>query len=278
MKDLYYILGTGENCTSIEIKEAYRKLSKKFHPDLNQNDKYFENRFREIQEAYETLNDPVRRARYDADLRKSRSASSNKTSSQNYSYKPPQGAYYQARTTTSPRSKTTGIDIVFTIILILITLIFGDYVYKTIYTPKANKPFNAPVISTVAYIAPLKHHKKKHYLKTKPGTEAPKVGAASISTPAVKPTPVPQPVPSPALVPVVIKKPDPIASYLYTTRLHSNLTGIINMHEFDKYSSAIVQQIPTGAEVYVLEKGDTYYKIRFNNTVGYVPRWTVMMK
>ena len=50
MKDFYYILGTEENATSLEIKEAYRKLSKKFHPDVNFNDKYFEKHFREIKE------------------------------------------------------------------------------------------------------------------------------------------------------------------------------------------------------------------------------------
>ena len=70
MKDFYYILGTDENSTMLEIKEAYRKLSKKFHPDLNFNDKYFENHFREIKEAYETLVDPVKRTSYNAKLSK----------------------------------------------------------------------------------------------------------------------------------------------------------------------------------------------------------------
>ena len=48
MKDFYYILGTDVNATSAEIREAYKKLSKKFHPDLNQNDYYFESRFKEV--------------------------------------------------------------------------------------------------------------------------------------------------------------------------------------------------------------------------------------
>src|SRR5882757_3453995 len=82
MKDFYYILGTDANCSFDEIKEAYRKLSKKFHPDLNQNDAYFESRFREIQEAYETLIDPSRRLIYDAALKKSKS---NPPPTENYS-------------------------------------------------------------------------------------------------------------------------------------------------------------------------------------------------
>jgi hypothetical protein len=55
MKNYYYILGVKENASRQEIKNAYKKLSKKFHPDLNPNDKYFEDRFKEINEAYEHL-------------------------------------------------------------------------------------------------------------------------------------------------------------------------------------------------------------------------------
>jgi len=55
MKNYYYILGVGEDASQEEIKRAYRKLSLKFHPDHNQGDKYFENRFKEINEAYEHL-------------------------------------------------------------------------------------------------------------------------------------------------------------------------------------------------------------------------------
>ncbi|HCJ11548.1 MAG: hypothetical protein A2Y14_04850 [Verrucomicrobia bacterium GWF2_51_19] len=65
MKDFYYILGV-ENSTDVNaIKEAHRKLSKKFHPDLNAGDAFFEQRFKDIQEAYETLVDAGRRRIYD---------------------------------------------------------------------------------------------------------------------------------------------------------------------------------------------------------------------
>jgi|GEM_PF-4221555 len=65
MKDYYYILGIKRESNADVIKSAYRKLSKKFHPDLNNGDKFFEDRFKEIQEAYETLINVNKRELYD---------------------------------------------------------------------------------------------------------------------------------------------------------------------------------------------------------------------
>ena len=65
MKDYYYILGIKPNASTDEIKRAYRKLSQKFHPDKNDGDKFFEERFKEINESHETLIDPERRKIYD---------------------------------------------------------------------------------------------------------------------------------------------------------------------------------------------------------------------
>jgi DnaJ-class molecular chaperone len=62
--DYFKILGVTIESPEAEIKIAYRKLSKKFHPDVNNNDKYFEERFKEIQEAYEVLTDKRRRDEY----------------------------------------------------------------------------------------------------------------------------------------------------------------------------------------------------------------------
>ncbi len=63
--DYYKILGIKKSASLEEIKLVYRKLSKKFHPDVNNGDEYFQERFKEIQEAYETLSNPEKRKIYD---------------------------------------------------------------------------------------------------------------------------------------------------------------------------------------------------------------------
>ncbi len=55
MKNYYQILGIKRESSIDDIKTAYRKLAKKFHPDKNEGDKFFEDRFKEIQESYEIL-------------------------------------------------------------------------------------------------------------------------------------------------------------------------------------------------------------------------------
>jgi len=65
MKDYYYLLGLKRECTQEEIKRAYRKLSNKFHPDKNNGDDYFKERFQDIQEAYEVLSDVLKKRAYD---------------------------------------------------------------------------------------------------------------------------------------------------------------------------------------------------------------------
>jgi curved DNA-binding protein len=64
-KDYYRVLGVDRNADEKEIKRAYRRLAVKFHPDKNPGDKEAESRFKEINEAYEVLGDPGKRAKYD---------------------------------------------------------------------------------------------------------------------------------------------------------------------------------------------------------------------
>ena len=64
-RDYYEVLGLGKNATDAEIKSAYRKLAKKYHPDLNPGDKAAEEKFKEVNEAHDILSDPEKRKRYD---------------------------------------------------------------------------------------------------------------------------------------------------------------------------------------------------------------------
>jgi len=65
MMDFYVLLGLQHGASDAEIKRAYRRLARRFHPDINPGDRTAEQRFRQILAAYETLIDPQRRHRYD---------------------------------------------------------------------------------------------------------------------------------------------------------------------------------------------------------------------
>ncbi|MBQ9413781.1 MAG: molecular chaperone DnaJ [Clostridia bacterium] len=64
-RDYYEVLGVSRTASDDEIKKAYRKLAKQYHPDLNPGDKEAEARFKEVNEAYEVLSDSAKKARYD---------------------------------------------------------------------------------------------------------------------------------------------------------------------------------------------------------------------
>ncbi len=63
-QDYYKLLGVAKDATDKEIKSAYRKLARKYHPDVNQNNKQAEEKFKQINEAYEVLSDATKRQKY----------------------------------------------------------------------------------------------------------------------------------------------------------------------------------------------------------------------
>jgi molecular chaperone DnaJ len=64
-KDFYQVLGVAEGASQDDIKKSYREIAKKFHPDKNPGNKAAEEKFKEASEAYDTLSDPDKRAKYD---------------------------------------------------------------------------------------------------------------------------------------------------------------------------------------------------------------------
>lgn len=80
MTDYYAVLGVSPGDSVDAIKERYRKLAKQHHPDLHPGDKAAAERFKQIAEAWDTLGDAGKRAKYDADRNKNTSKSAGKTS------------------------------------------------------------------------------------------------------------------------------------------------------------------------------------------------------
>ena len=64
-RDYYEVLGISKGASDEEIKKAYRKVAKKYHPDLNPGNKEAEAKFKEVNEAYEILSNPQKKAQYD---------------------------------------------------------------------------------------------------------------------------------------------------------------------------------------------------------------------
>ena len=83
MKDYYRSLELSFGATSTDIKTAYRRLAKKYHPDLHFGNKLFEEKFKEINEAYSILNDKEKKDIYDINYQKSKYRQSTNNNSSN---------------------------------------------------------------------------------------------------------------------------------------------------------------------------------------------------
>jgi curved DNA-binding protein CbpA len=264
MKDFYNILGVSRTCTSADIKDAYRKLSKKFHPDLNPGDAYFEDRFIEVKDAYEILIDPATRRLYNRQMHNSQPD----TSIAGQGYQHPPGPYETRKR--KFKSRGTGIGLI--IVLMLMGLVLGGYIFRSFNHSKADKKVyvanNPP--------ATLKKHKKKHNLKTKIAADSAKRNFDIGSThSASKPSPKPITV-KPRSDSGKINKPH--IDFLYATYTHPNITGIVEMRSGDEYSSPIIASISGRNKILVLERGDTYYRVLYDHKTGYVPKWALEEK
>lgn len=274
MKDFYHILATDVSSTSLEIQKAYEYLLQSFHPELNRNNKQFKHQFKEIHEAYEVLIDPDKRRKYDQKLKQVKS---------NFKIEvQPKQQYY-----------TKAIDITFTIILIFFTFVFGDFVIKSINHAKVAKSKKA-VIAKISSIHLSKPQRKKHGYKIKTANSK-----STFNSPILKPdtiksikiaedkstsiippanTDLASNIDKDNVTPKISNDDNKVnnkAGFLHETSLKANETGVVNLRETAHYNAAVIRVIPTGSNVFVLEKGNNYYKVKFENNTGYVPRWTI---
>jgi hypothetical protein len=269
MKDFYHILGLDPLCTKTEIAEAYLKLSEKFHPDQNPGDRYFEGRFSEINKAYQTLNDPEKRREFD----EVRSISPTN----------PHVAYARQYRIKRGKIRRRRISIGLTLILILVAAIFGVYLFKYLF--KSKQTAKGYVVQTVPVVH--RRHRHRHFpahsvlaAQLSPNLTR-KINNAATAVSA-RPTIA---VPAPALINPAIVKTNPDSSivtthkdFLYATYVHPNVTGIVPMRSKNNFGSTIIASIPAHKKVLVLERGATYYRVFYANTIGFVPRWSLVDK
>lgn len=289
MKDWYAILGLEAGCTLADIEDAYSKLQARYQPGLDARDPYFEGRFNEIRQAYEVLSNPAARSRYDKQLNPALP-----------------NAADEKRRVKKYYSNTKGLNIGLTLVLGALLLVFGYHVIKQLSGAKAAKMNPAPVAVNTGMVHKSKRHKHRHWslwAKTKPAAPVarlvkdtikhaaapalPVKTALSYNTPATY-APAPQTVEAEVHPPKITPAPpvpapaeshaEPKPAYLYTTTIRANETGVVHMRRYDSFNADLIKTIPADAKVYVLERGNSYYKVMFENTVGYVPKWTVLSK
>ena len=271
MKDFYYILGVSPKSSLLEIIEAYEKLSPKFDPVLNQHDSFYTRQFIEIREAFHVLTDPAKRKQYDEQLK----------------------ALNVSPTAAAPKknlvnSITPKIDITFSLVLILLTGVFGTYVYRSVYQNGKKAPVASQPIINPSPPAPLvTHHKRKRHIKHNASlvvkTSYADKPAAALRVNSTLPVAyaVAKPIPTVAYAaskPILVLKPS------ITTQdeepeneveVRANETGVVYLREYAQFGAPVIKTIQDRTKVIVLEKGSKYYKIRADDVTGYVPRWAI---
>jgi hypothetical protein len=122
LKNFYAILGVGSNATREEIKLAYRRLAKRFHPDRNPGNKEIEERFKEISEAYNTLSDEHSRSKYDLKFLYTTNAQTERRYSTGTSHDRPRFRVKKERPDTAAEKRATRL-IFGTVLVFVVTII-----------------------------------------------------------------------------------------------------------------------------------------------------------
>jgi len=248
--DYYTLLELLPSATEAEMKKAWHEQLQVWHPDRFNHSptlhRKAETRTQLINQAYQTLSDPDKRRKYDVAYKK------------NYQRR----LYY---------FKIKHLNVAVTLALLLFTGLFGWYVIRMIDGDRSKKVIKV-VNDVKAPVSPPKtpvHHKKRHSDKPTSVTDQKLVlPKDTVINNAIKPATINDD--KPIIEQDDRDKPGSI-SYL-----QSNVTGVIYLHESANYTSPIVSKVPNHSKVTILEKGDQFYKVTFNDQTGYVPKWTVV--
>ncbi|MDB5131909.1 MAG: dnaJ 2 [Mucilaginibacter sp.] len=185
---------------------------------------------------------------------------------------------YNANSAPGRHKRGPGVGI--SIVLIIVGLIFAVYLVKSFSgsKPKAIKPASSAVIVKIA----RRHHKRRHPVKSAGLKDFNVSQTDTIVTKPIKVNSGKQvefkPQTAKMTEPLVVKPVMAASGFLYTSYVKPNITGIVNMRESGNYSSAVIAILPADSKVYVMEKGNIYYKVSCNGSIGYIPKWSLQRK
>jgi hypothetical protein len=171
----------------------------------------------------------------------------------------------------------------FKVILTLVALLAAGYIFKL---STGHKQVILADTDTVAVNHLPQKHRKHHRLKNhaqitvspKPVTNIPQI--ARTPTTLAKPEIIKPPLAVTRPLPVR-NQPDSITannSFIYTTYVQPNVTGIVKLREQDNFYANTLANIPANSKVQVLKRGETYYQVSYDHTIGFVPKWTLQVK
>src|SRR6185437_6112438 len=185
----------------------------------------------------------------------------------------------QRRRYHTKRFKRKGPGVGLLLASLVVILILGGYFSQYLITSKPARPVKPVVAIQEVPVHKFKKH-RKHYIKEKFAADstARRLNLAKTEPIAAAPKKSYTPM-AVSAKPITRNAPDSVKTvhkdYLYAAYIHTNVTGIVNMRAEDAYNSTVIETIPANSRVFVLAKGNNYYRVRFNNYIGYVPKWSV---